>query len=81
MANATIALTFHFSWLRKIEKPRLEYRRESALRAAMTPLAFQFSENSSDSAMFVTLNPGAYTFQVSGADGGTGVSLLEVYEQ
>ncbi len=33
-----------------------------------------------DSALFVTLAPGAYTAQVSGAAGDTGVALIEVYE-
>lgn len=50
------------------------------LRLAMKIGGFPFPENSTDSAFLVTLNPGAYTFQVSGADGGTGVSLLEIYE-
>jgi len=33
-----------------------------------------------DSAILVTLPPGAYTAQVSGASGDTGVALVEVYE-
>jgi hypothetical protein len=33
-----------------------------------------------DSAILVTLPPGAYTAQVAGASGDTGVSLVEVYE-
>jgi hypothetical protein len=33
-----------------------------------------------DSALLVTLPPGAYTAQVSGASGDTGVALVEVYE-
>jgi hypothetical protein len=35
---------------------------------------------SKDSAILVTLPPGAYTAQVSGASGDTGVALVEVYE-
>jgi hypothetical protein len=38
------------------------------------------SAASSDSAILVTLPPGAYTAQVSGASGDTGVALVEVYE-
>ena len=34
----------------------------------------------SDSALLVTLPPGAYTAQVSGASGDTGIALVEVYE-
>jgi hypothetical protein len=36
--------------------------------------------SSADSALLLTLPPGAYTAQVSGASGDTGVSLLEVYD-
>ncbi len=38
------------------------------------------SPTSGDSAILVTLPPGAYTAQVSGASGDTGVALVEVYE-
>jgi hypothetical protein len=33
-----------------------------------------------DSALLVTLPPGAYTTEISGADGGTGIALVEVYQ-
>jgi hypothetical protein len=43
--------------------------------------AFAWSNPASlDSAMLVTLPPGAYTAQVSGVSGDTGVALVEVYE-
>lgn len=43
--------------------------------------AFAWSSPSShDSAILVTLPPGAYTAQVAGASGDTGVALVEVYE-
>ena len=38
------------------------------------------SAASADSAILVTLPPGAYTAQVSGASGDTGIALVEVYE-
>jgi hypothetical protein len=38
------------------------------------------SASSADSAILITLPPGAYTAQVSGAAGDTGVALIEVYE-
>ncbi len=38
------------------------------------------SPNSADSALLVTLPPGAYTAEVSGAAGDAGISLIEVYE-
>jgi hypothetical protein len=49
--------------------------------AASSVGAFAWSIPSShDSALLVTLPPGAYTAQVSGASGDTGVALIEVYE-
>jgi hypothetical protein len=48
---------------------------------AATVGAFPWSSDSSnDSAILVTLPPGPYTAQVSGASGDTGVALVEVYE-
>ncbi len=38
------------------------------------------SPGSDDSAILITLPPGAYTAQVAGASGDTGVALVEVYE-
>jgi sugar lactone lactonase YvrE len=49
--------------------------------AAASVNAFAWtSPTSNDSALLVTLAPGAYTAQVSGASGDTGVALIEVYE-
>jgi probable HAF family extracellular repeat protein len=42
--------------------------------------AFALDVGSKDAALLVTLAPGVYTAQVSGADGGTGIALIEVYE-
>ncbi len=42
--------------------------------------AFALDEGSLDSALLIWLEPGAYTAKVSGADGGTGVALIEVYD-
>ncbi|MBI4623879.1 MAG: immunoglobulin domain-containing protein [Verrucomicrobia bacterium] len=42
--------------------------------------AFTLASGTRDAALEVTLAPGAYTAQVSSADGGTGVALVEVYE-
>jgi hypothetical protein len=35
---------------------------------------------SADSAILVTLEPGAYTAEVSGLSGGSGVALVEIYD-
>jgi hypothetical protein len=48
--------------------------------AARSAGAFDLLTNSRDSAMLVTLLPGAYTFQVAGKGTATGVALVEVYE-
>jgi sugar lactone lactonase YvrE len=42
--------------------------------------AFPLDSGSADSAMVLTLPPGEYTAEVSGADGGTGFALVEIYE-
>lgn len=53
----------------------------AALAAATSAVgAFAFAPGSADSAAVVTLTPGAYTVEVSGVAGATGVALLEVYE-
>jgi hypothetical protein len=52
----------------------------AALTTAMTATgAFPFAVGSADSAVLVTLPPGAYTAQVTGPNGLTGRSLAEVY--
>ena len=48
--------------------------------AATLGAATWTNPSSNDSALLVTLPPGAYTAQVSGASGDTGVALVEVYE-
>ncbi len=48
--------------------------------AASSVGAFSWTASSADSAVLVTLPPGPYTAQVSGASGDTGVALVEVYE-
>lgn len=42
--------------------------------------AFDLPPGSADSAVVVTLPPGAYTAVVTGASGSTGIALVEVYE-
>jgi hypothetical protein len=42
--------------------------------------AFPWTAGSADSAILVTLQPGSYTAQVKGADGDSGVALVEVYD-
>jgi DNA-binding beta-propeller fold protein YncE len=49
-------------------------------RVAAQAGAFGFSPGSADCAVIVTLPAGAYTAQISGVDGTTGVALAEVYE-
>jgi hypothetical protein len=42
--------------------------------------SFALVSGSRDAAFIVSLPPGGYTVQVSGADGGTGLAIVEVYE-
>ncbi len=42
--------------------------------------AFALDATSSDAAILVTLPPGAYTAEMTGANGATGVGLAEIYE-
>ncbi|MSU24891.1 MAG: hypothetical protein EXS32_13845 [Opitutus sp.] len=48
--------------------------------AAAAVGAFAFAPGSADAALLVTLAPGAYTAVVRGANGSTGVALVEAYE-
>jgi hypothetical protein len=51
------------------------------LTAAFTQVgAFALPAASRDAAVLITLQPGAYTVQVSGVGGTTGVAIVEVYE-
>ncbi|BET67459.1 hypothetical protein ASA1KI_23770 [Opitutales bacterium ASA1] len=53
-----------------------EYVAAAFARAA----AFELDPQGKDAALVVTLPPGSYTVILSGADGGTGVGLVEVYD-
>jgi Ice-binding-like/Putative Ig domain len=48
--------------------------------AAVQVGAFPLPSGSKDSAVLLTLQPGAYTVEVSSASGATGVALVEVYD-
>jgi hypothetical protein len=51
------------------------------LAAAATVYAFPtLQPGSADSELVLTLPPGGYTAEVSGADGGTGVALCGIYQ-
>jgi uncharacterized repeat protein (TIGR03806 family) len=53
----------------------------NAIRTAARDVgAFPLAEGSRDSALLVTLPAGPYTIQVSGANGTSGIALVEVYE-
>jgi hypothetical protein len=47
--------------------------------ASLTAGAFTLPSHSLDSALIVTLQPGAYTALVSGNGGTSGVALIEIY--
>jgi hypothetical protein len=48
--------------------------------AAARAGAFALQTGRADAALIVTLPAGAWTIQVSGADGGAGVVLVEIYD-
>jgi hypothetical protein len=48
--------------------------------AAAAAGSFSFAPGSSDCALLLLLAPGAYTAQVTGADGKTGIALFEAYQ-
>ena len=51
------------------------------ITAANSVGAFTWNDpTSNDSALLVTLPPGNYTAEASGASGDTGVAIVEVYE-
>ena len=51
------------------------------IRAAAARVgAFALGEGGADSALLVSLSPGAYTLQIGGANSTAGVALVEVYE-
>ncbi len=52
----------------------------ASAEAGAFPLAPAAANASADAALLLNLAPGNYTVQVTGADGSTGVALLEVYE-
>jgi glucosylceramidase len=54
---------------------------DSALTAEFSRLgAFGWKAGSKDAALELTLDPGSYTAQVSGKNGGTGIGMIEVYD-
>jgi hypothetical protein len=54
---------------------------DAALTSTFTAVgAFQLTAGSRDAALVTTLEPGAYTVQVSGVNNGTGEALVEIYE-
>lgn len=48
--------------------------------AALQAAAFAFPAGSKDAALFLSLNPGSYTVNISGAGGSTGNAMIEAYE-
>jgi len=54
--------------------------RDTVVAASARVGAFPLAANRADSALLLALEPGPYTIQVSGADGGSGIVLVEVYE-
>jgi hypothetical protein len=54
--------------------------RDAARQVGAFTLTERRNSSGLDSAMLITLQPGAYTAKVSGFEGATGVALIEIYE-
>lgn len=52
---------------------------DAVVRAAVQTGAFALAAGAKDSALVLTLDPGAYTFQVAGRNRTSGIALVEVY--
>jgi hypothetical protein len=59
--------------------PELDYATAMSTAASKVG-AFSLNPGSSDSALIITLPAGAYTVQLTGANGAGGAGLIEVYE-
>ena len=53
---------------------------DQIIAASQSVGAFGLTRGTADSVILAVLPPGAYTAQVIGVDGGSGVTLVEVYE-
>lgn len=54
---------------------------QAGLTAATASVgAFDLDAGSKDAVLLTTLQPGGYSIQVSGANGGTGIALVEIYD-
>jgi hypothetical protein len=53
---------------------------QAGAEAGAFPLTPAAADANADAALLLNVAPGNYTVQVTGADGGTGVALLEIYE-
>jgi sugar lactone lactonase YvrE len=54
---------------------------DAAIAAAASAVgAFPLNPGHQDSALLVTLAPGGYTAEITGANGGAGIALVEIYE-
>jgi hypothetical protein len=53
---------------------------DQIIAASQSVGAFALTSGTADSVVLAVLPPGSYTAQVIGADGGSGVTLVEVYE-
>ncbi len=72
--KGTTTLATNDNWEQQSAVPAI-----SVATATTQAATFALTAGSKDSALVLTLDPGAYTFRVAGAGGTTGVALVEVY--
>lgn len=71
--NTATAITENLGW----ESAGIS---DQIIAASQSVGAFGLTRGTADSVVLAVLPPGGYTVQVIGADGGSGVTLIEVYE-
>lgn len=74
LANPILTLMSGATVVRSNDDWQSESNSDDIISTSIPPL------NPSESSVLVRLEPGAYTAVVSGANGGTGIALIEVYE-
>ncbi len=81
LAQPKITLYNHWNnVLREVGPWEQQTSSDETVAAGVLAGTFALDSGSKDAAAVVTLPPGTYTAQVSGADGGSGIALIEVYD-
>lgn len=80
LANPVLQLYRGETLLRENDDWNNPAHAQSAITQAATRVGAFTQQSTREAAMLVTLQPGVYTARVTGTNGGTGISLVEIYE-